>query len=492
MYYKPSYYNLLVDHHPLKLLFNGVSSALLQLPSQMADELLPFLGQIRSRQAGAGLSKWEYPTFQLEQLPLWAKQRFDELLEGSFFVPAVENEQQSLKERYLYCRRNSPLMVTITTTMDCNLGCYYCYEDKSKQYLSKSGCDAILQWICKKVDTKQHEKVFIDWYGGEPMLNQEAINYFSSQAIQFCEGKDLTYVASMISNGTRWPPAAKEFIARNRIRDVQFTLDGPREHHNKRRRYVDKNENPEGSFEMILDTIDRLIGSVRIYLRINVDPWIGRSAFDLLEIFEERDWLREESNFFPYLATIGPMTEQCGFLGKSSVVEGFQAEFDEMLHEFHMRISTHLDSHGMDILQYYPDTIGVNCAAVNDNSMVFGPDGKMYKCGLEVGDTNRAHDALVFDEKDSNSSKKGMLPILNSVAAEHSPDRWDKFDPFSHERCSKCQYLPICMGGCPKSQIDRNEYYLKLQSEYWENGFDRIIRNYYDASKRSLQNMASA
>jgi radical SAM protein with 4Fe4S-binding SPASM domain len=64
-------------------------------------------------------------------------------------------------------------------------------------------------------------------------------------------------------------------------------------------------------------------------------------------------------------------------------------------------------------------------------------------------------------------------------------DRWDRYDPFSHARCSECQYLPVCMGGCPKAQIERDEMQIGMQSAFWENNFDRIIQEYYAAAGRA-------
>jgi uncharacterized protein len=285
MKYKPSYYNICVEHGEWTLLFNGVSSGLIRLPQHLADQLRPFLGADRSRDAGTGLKNWDYPLFEIDDLPPLIQRKFEDFLEGHYFVEESVDEQAELQERYEYLRETSPFHITVTTTMDCNLGCYYCYEDKSKQYLTRQGCDAILNWIRRQAIEKRHERLYVDWYGGEPMLNQDAIEYFSERAIALCSELGIRYSASMISNGTRWPQDAAAFVEKIGLKHIQFTLDGPERTHNQRRRYVDELENPHGSFRTILDTIDRLIGKLRIYLRINVDPWIGSSALELVDLF---------------------------------------------------------------------------------------------------------------------------------------------------------------------------------------------------------------
>jgi uncharacterized protein len=178
------------------------------------------------------------------------------------------------------------------------------------------------------------------------------------------------------------------------------------------------------------------------------------------------------------------MTETCGFLGKSAEVQDFQVEFNALSHEFNREITRHLGVDAMSHIHYYPRSVTINCAAVGKNSMIFGPDGKMYKCCLEVGDASRAHDQISFAAS-AESSKSNQLPIIqlptSQPGANFAPDRWDNYNPFAHERCSQCQYLPVCMAGCPKTRMDKNEYYIKLASEYWEQNIERVIKSYFDA-----------
>ena len=65
----------------------------------------------------------------------------------------------------------------------------------------------------------------LSWYGGGPMLNQDAINYLSAKVIGYCDEFGVRYTASMVSNGTVWPrdPSdAVRFVSGNRIGSIQF------------------------------------------------------------------------------------------------------------------------------------------------------------------------------------------------------------------------------------------------------------------------------
>lgn len=485
--YKASYYNLLVPHGPYTLLFNGVSSGLLRLPPQLAEPLRPFLGPERSRDAGRGRDDWSPPRFSADDLPAGIQRLFPELLRGRFFVEDEVNEAAELRERFQHFRQRDPFMVTITTTMDCNLACYYCYEDKEPVYLSVEGCDQILAWMREQVEAKGHDRLYVDWYGGEPMLNQAAIEHFTQGALALCAEKGMTYSAAMISNGTLWPEDAGDFVKRNRIRHLQFTLDGPQIHHDKRRRYVLKEEREQSSFDVIADTIDRLMGSTRVYLRINVDVGSAPDIMPLVDFFKERGWLDTRAHIYPYLAMIGPMTETCGFLGRNQRVKDFRDEFDQLNNAFQHAISQHIDPRGIQHLQYYPMTIKMNCAAVGSNSTVFGPDGYMYKCGLDVGQHHLAHGkvSLTVGQADRTfyQPRRAPLPVLG---VKPTPHPYEAYDPFTHTRCSQCQYLPICMGGCPKTHFEKNDFYLEQQSKYWEDNFDVVVRTYYETTRTRL------
>jgi uncharacterized protein len=321
------------------------------------------------------------------------------------------------------------------------------------------------------------------------MLNPDAVEYFSARAIDFCERRGLGYSSGMISNGTHWPEDASGFAERNRINHVQITLDGPARHHNARRGYKPGHEQEESSFDVVVGTIDRLLGSTRIYLRINVDPGVGRSALELVDLFLEHGWLSPGSRFYPYLAPIGPMTEHCGFIGNSEKFQTFQDDFDQIKREFQREVARYMDPKGVEHLQIYPTTRRMNCAAVGDNSVIFGPDGMMYKCALDVGIAERAFDTLppVAPEPPRERRSSPFVILKEGPAVGSKAHPYHTYDPYTHDRCSQCQYLPVCMGGCPKTWFEGNEFYLARRSAYWEENFEDLIRVYAETAMARAQ-----
>lgn len=475
--YQASFYNLRVENGDGMLLFNGVTGALLSLPDFLRPAIEPFLGVERDRTAGVGFGSWRPPAFSPGELPEALRSRLPSLVEAGVFIREGQDEREGLRRDYDEHRTQAPLFVTMTTTLDCNMRCYYCYQkDGLLEHMSEATCDAAVAWTKDRIEGRGHTRLNVDWYGGEPMLNQAVICRYSKAMTEFCDARGLTYRASMICNGTAWPERPAAFVRENRITSVQFSLDGPERHHNKRRGLIDPKGGPgrSPSFDQVMATVGALVGSARIYLRVNVDPWIGRDCLEVLDACAERGWLGAGTDFYPYVAVVHAMTEHCGFIGKASRFEAFNAEYDEIQQAFYAELARRRGEKALEMVQYYPNRVTLNCAAVSHNSVVFGPNGLMYKCGLDVGDHHRAHDSI-------------SAALLNSSSdvAPLARDRWDRYDPFTHERCSECQYLPVCMGGCPKAQIEGNATQIRHQSAFWENNFDRVILEYFRAATRA-------
>ena len=71
--------------------------------------------------------------------------------------------------------------------MDCNLGCYYCYEEKYPSRMSLATCDRIYDYIVSDLSTRNQKRMHLGWFGGEPMLNRDAIDYLSARLWPYCK-----------------------------------------------------------------------------------------------------------------------------------------------------------------------------------------------------------------------------------------------------------------------------------------------------------------
>lgn len=473
-FFKASYYNRVVDYRNAALLFNGASGALLQLTAPMAARLGPFLGPERPKTAGEGLAAWQPPRFRADELPEEIRPVFQDFVAGGFFVPADQDEQQALRARLEGGRHGTSLYARITTTMSCNYACYYCFEDKSATHLTKPGCDAIFDWMCGQLDAQGYNAIFADWFGGEPMLNPRAITYLSERLIGEAERRGLHYQAAITCNGSLWPEDARGFVRSNRIAKVQLTLDGPPEHHRRRRR--DRRPGAEDSFDAITQLVDAIREETAVVLRINVDPAMGEEILDLIPFFEERGWFDAGSRVSPYLALIGPMTTHCGNLDNGRFRE-FRGRFAALNQAFRRRLARPARPGVTPRLPPFPKPLTTPCSAVTGNNVIFGPDGRMYRCVLDVGHKAMAHDGLGLPEAAAPEAgccgSHARRP--QQEATDAKPHPYLAYDPVRNARCGQCQYLPVCLGGCPKDQFEQNSFYIEERGAYWEASLDELL-----------------
>lgn len=474
--YQSSFYNMRVSHPEGTLLFNGATGALFKLKPDLYKAIEPFLGPERSRKAGVGYKRWNPPKFLSSSFPLELQRHWGAFLEARVFIPAKLDERNKLKTEYEHGRTESPLMITMTTTLDCNMRCYYCYQKEGElDYMSIDTCNEAIAWTKEKALDQHHKRIFMDWYGGEPMLNKDVILHYSREIIPWCDERGIKYKAHMLCNGTGWPDDVKEFLDETRLTKIQFSMDGFKTYQNKSRGLVDAagKRTGEGSFDTLMDTIDRVLPYASCYLRINVDPFSGAGCMEMIEEFARRGWFDHPGRFFPYLAIINAMTDHCGFIGKSKTFRDFTQDFDQIRHDFYTALSKYQGPQVLEHIEYYPRRKLINCGAVNPSSMIFGPEGLQYKCSLDVGDHDRA-----------NGATQAAQAVLEATPQTRDFDRWDKFDPFKLPTCKECQYLPVCYGGCPRAQMDGDTQTIEDQNKYFEQNFDSMIKGYFERTDR--------
>jgi len=84
----------------------------------------------------------------------------------------------------------------------------------------------------------------VSFYGGEPLLNLALVKRSLEYARALPEGED--YMLRMTTNGTLLSPSVAEFLVQHSV-GISVSLDGPREVHDRYRRFVDGS----GTFDVI-------------------------------------------------------------------------------------------------------------------------------------------------------------------------------------------------------------------------------------------------
>jgi uncharacterized protein len=69
---------------------------------------------------------------------------------------------------------------------------------------------------------------------------------------------------------------------------------------------------------------------------------------------------------------------------------------------------------------------------------------------------------------------KRELPVLSQTVSTDA-EWWKEFDPTTLPKCSRCSFLPICWGGCPKKHLENDTHAIAEQSAYWRKNLPRLI-----------------
>jgi uncharacterized protein len=435
------------------LLYNSASGSVLSLCGPDADRLAAELSG----------NPCIIPTDELDS------SLFEQLRDGGFIVKASTDEVGAVRDRFQNAVTGTPIVLTLTTTMDCNLGCYYCYEERSGDRLEVNQIAQVTDLARNLLVSSGKDSLHVDWYGGEPLMNLEFLEQASLALQELCAQLNIAYSASVISNGTCWPAEIEEFVRRHKIRQVQISFDGMRTNHDKRRRYRKEYANPRkpSSFDEAVRLVDELVRHVRVDLRLNIDRGNQNDVLLFLEFARSRGWFSGRHRVVFQPARLSSYTQRSAFMRK---VELSIEEYERIRALVREEAQKNISVEEAEVPDKFPYPRTTVCAALARDSVVVGANAKLYRCGLQVGEPGRS----VGEIKGRDST---LFPILIDSSMQGRSDEawWKNFDPTVLPTCSRCSFLPVCWGGCPKKHLEEDRHAILEQGAYWRRNLPRLI-----------------
>lgn len=388
---------------------------------------------------------------QYEDLNIKQKEIFNNMLEGQYITYDEVDEIKVLQHRYFSSKfSEETLSLTIAPTLECNFRCPYCYEVSKKGKMAKEVQDAIVDIVKKRCLTIK--KLYICWYGGEPLLEYDIILDLSKNLLKICKEMGVEYSAAMITNGYLINEQLVEQLKACSIDSYQITIDGPPNIHNKRR------------IKKGCDTYTKLIENIKILLkkgletiiRVNVDHENARYIEELSILLEKEDI--EESKV--YLGHVRG--------GKNEYNCMSCAEFAEFEWKY-LKIFKDKGFNKEDLI--YPELKGNYCGADNINSFVIDPNGYVYKCWNDIGIEKLAFGNILHEDKIHIGQYMNNINYLT-------------WSPFEYEKCITCSILPICMGGCPWNCINQ---YKEPECEKWKYIIEDVLIERYNIEEKNYE-----
>ena len=345
------------------------------------------------------------------------------LIAHGFLIPESFSEIDSIRKTHGIAKDGQDsLGLAITTTMQCNFRCSYCYEfDRLvPDHLTEKLETSILALLAKELPTKR--VLHIVWWGGEPLLRPHTIERLSQRMIDECARHGVRYLASITTNGSLLNAKNAELLRKYHVKRIQITVDGDRESHDERRVSVSGGA-----------TFDKIVMNLRenshlfenIILRLNIDRRNVDSAINLLD---ELDDIKQNIFLAPRPSNDPHAETRPEWLLSLKEFVAFEEKFNKAAFEKGFRIVVGYSDAGMTYCNAYQ----------SKNSFSVDPYGGVHICPIFTGDKI---------ERFGTITESG--DILKTPAGENSEIRLTETRyPFSDSGCMSCKALPVCMGGC--------------------------------------------
>jgi len=372
--YRFLHFCVIVNYNDKILLFNNLTKSLIELEINEYENLI----------------SEEYNSDKDFYIKNWFMVNIDH--DDIKLADQLENIARLLDNKEIYG-------YVILPTTDCNARCFYCYENKiPKKYMSSETALATADFITKK---SANSKFSIEWFGGEPLCNIDAINTIST----ILNERQLNFSSSMITNGYLFDG---ELINNAKkiwhLKSVTITLDGREQVYNKIKNYIyNDNVNP---YNKVIDNIHKLLkAEIYVTIRLNLGKHNINELYllidELISLFGKNKFLK---------------------ISVSSLVDDENVDnrfIDSPEHSYSDLFAMRNYIENKDILfasKLSYDIQMYSCMAVNPHIIQINPDGDIGKCDHHIYD--RLIGNVFSDSFDTNSinSWSGVKPPISLCA----------------------------------------------------------------------------
>lgn len=337
------------------------------------------------------------------------------LAEQGLLVPLDWDELNAYlqgSEAYLLSP-DRPLSITVTTTLECNAHCAYCYERGVRRRGLRGGvAEGLVPFILSR-DASHGVK--LTWFGGEPLMNVGLIDMVSEQLA----AAGVSFTSFMITNGSL---LTEELIASRHeawhLTGAQITIDGPAGEYERIKCY---GEGQGCDFAGILKRIEWLTQyQIQVQVRLNICRGNRRAIEDLVIDLDRNFHDNPYVQYYPaFLSGVEDrLTEE---ERHACVEELFQVVLDP----------DKLTGAG----RFHSRPREVSCNYHDVRAYSIDVDGYVYRCERQVGLSEQALGRL-------------------DAPLELKDDRQGKVSEVLPASCHDCVFLPKCLGGCV---IDRSQ-----------------------------------
>ena len=384
---KLSFYNIFIKKGNNYLLYNCFTEKILMITPEVHDLLDKFNTQIES------LSNL-HPTL------------FNELKHEKFIIDDNCNETDVFIQHQKQTDTSSDYFkIIINPTLDCNLRCWYCYEQHLKgSHISDKIEKRIYKLMENKISEGKMKYLSIGFFGGEPLMKFNSFIYpFISFAKRKCKDYNIKISFDFTTNAVLLSKKIIDRLVSENIKTrFQVPFDGGEEKHN----LTKKLPNNKGTFKIILKNIEyALTKNIPFTIRCNYTQENIESFKNLIDLLSEM-----------------PNKELIDF----SLQQIWQESSNQELLNKEKDLRKYIYMKGFVKKSTY--VTRNKCYADRENCIVINYNGDIYKCTANE---------FQFENKEGVLKENGLIEY-NNLYEERLKVK------YKNPICLKCKILPIC------------------------------------------------
>lgn len=341
---------------------------------------------------------------------------------NNYLVKDDVDEKQMIESLFVQRRFSSKVyQLTLNTSLDCNLCCWYCYETHAqKTNMSLELVKNILLHLEIKSQADPFKILELSFFGGEPLLNYKAIKALLEGVKMLSERFDFDIHLTFVTNGTLINQKYVELLKEFKVR-FQITIDGNKDTHNNTRKYKSK--------LLGTDSYGRIMDNLKLLNEQEAEFYF------IVRVNYETDTLKSISKL---MADLEFLDKRRTALSLHRVWQHKATEEDSALL---IDAINYINSMGFVVSTFPLATNLENCYADNYNQAIINYDGNVYKC--------TARDF-------SSEQPSGKLNSLGLIEW-NAPLLLDRLALDIPQKCKDCLLLPSCTGICSQKKVEAKD-----------------------------------
>ena len=348
------------------------------------------------------------------------------LIKEGFIVPRDFNEAERYKQGQLQAfqvEHIEQMNLLITVSERCNYKCAYCFQgshDNGKDMQEDTINDTIA-YIKNAIDTNSIlKKLVVTFFGGEPLLNMNAIRKISNFLLSYTKDKGIEYYSCIDTNGFYLTQDVSKELKDLGVKKAQIAFDGFESFYARIRKA------PLTSFNRVIANIEN--SAIETLIRVNTTKKNQEEVKDLIDYLYSLNAVKEGR------ATVTIMRV-------ALYTDNPNYDFtDKEWLDFRQTFTKYFKYDNPE--KFFPllQACYMGCPMLLKQNVVIGADGLLYRCDRQVGIKEKAIGTLKDGiDNSSEVEKEFRSSILDNA-------------------CLNCKYLPICTGGrCKYERIKQGK-----------------------------------